>query len=592
MTPPRISEATIREHADGETVRRGRQYYQSDAVSDLTMRGQTLQAWVEGSQEEPYRVRIAFDGRDVTEASCTCPYEWGGWCKHVVAALLAYIHQPAAVTTRPPLTDTLAGLSRDQLQALLVGLAEHDPTVADRIEAQVDLLATATSAGEAAPSGRRAPVDPGPVRRQARQVVRAASSYEYDDDDYGGAGVEEMRELLRRPRSLIEQGDGWNALRLLEPITDECADENWILSDEEGETLDFFPELIEAWVEALLVADLTPDEREEWAAKLDEWAAAVADYVDDTGFEMAKTVAEQGWEHPSLRRVLSGEAASDDPWAGDRPPYAAPLAPIWLRVLERQGRADEYLRLARAAEEWERYAVMLARLGRTTEALQTGLDRLTTAEGALALAQALRERGETAGALQVAERGLDLEEPRAPLATWLTDLAVELGRPDLALRAAEAAFRSKPSPEDYHRARELAGAGWPALRERLLDHLRRRASDWNVNAAAVEIFLSERLIDDAIAAVRSTYNDDLLEQVMDAAIGSRNEWVIRTAAGRAEPIMNEGRSGHYDEAVGWLRRARDAYRADGRTDAWRAYLAALREKHGRKYKLMGLMQSL
>jgi uncharacterized Zn finger protein len=595
-TTPTISEAIIRQHADAESFRRGRQYYQDGAVLELTLRGMILQAEVEGSQYDPYRVRVAFDAGGVTEATCTCPYDWGGWCKHIIATLLAYVHAPAEIEPRPALPDLLAGLNRDQLQALVLELAERDPAAADLVEARVAMLAAAppteAAATPAAAPRRRAPIDPQPVRRQMRDVMRPPRhGYEYA---YGRTVLAEAEEILKQPLTFIAGGDGANAIRLLEPITDEYVEhfEDMIEFDDEGEMTSFIPPLADAWAEALLSADLTADEREGWAARLDEWAAGVADYAGGDEFDMARSVAEEGWAHPALRRVLSGDADDADPWDGEPPAYMEPLAPIWLRVLERQGRIEEYLRLARATGEAARYTVMLTRLGRIEEAIAAGRRLLTTAPDALLLAQALRERGEVDAAVQVAEHGLGLDEPRAPLAAWLADLAEGLGRRELALRAGEVAFRSEPSLNAYLKVGALAGEHWPALRAELLDFLRACSSAWQVNQAAVEIFLHERLVDDAIRAVRHDYSYDLLRQVMDAAIGSRNDWVIQNATKQAEIIIDAGKASHYDEAIGWLRRARDAYRSAGRQADWQGYRAALQEAHGRKYKLMGLMKAL
>ena len=196
-TTPTLSEATIRQHADAETFRRGRQYEQDGAVLDLALRGMVLQAEVEGSQYDPYRVRIAFDTGGVIEASCTCPYDWGGWCKHIVATLLAYIHAPAEIEARPALPELLAGLSRDQLQGLVLDLAERDPAAADLVEVRVAMLAatppTEAAASPPAAPRRHAPVDPAPVRRQMREVMRPPRhGYEYA---YGATVMAEAQEI-------------------------------------------------------------------------------------------------------------------------------------------------------------------------------------------------------------------------------------------------------------------------------------------------------------------------------------------------------------------------------------------------------------
>jgi uncharacterized Zn finger protein len=115
---PTLTESFIRQHAAPDSFQRGREYYRQGAVVGLVRRGQQLQAEVEGSQVEPYTVQITWDGGGITQASCTCPYDWGGWCKHIVATLLVCLHSPVQVEERPVLQTLLAGLDREQLHTL------------------------------------------------------------------------------------------------------------------------------------------------------------------------------------------------------------------------------------------------------------------------------------------------------------------------------------------------------------------------------------------------------------------------------------------------------------------------------------------
>jgi uncharacterized Zn finger protein len=365
-----------------------------------------------------------------------------------------------------------------------------------------------------------------------------------------------------------------------------------------------------------LSAELPRAERQAWSKKLASWQSEADDYGVDNWFELARVAAEQGWDDPALQRMLQGanmapdifgdedeldddaddEDESDD-YADDEDEdesddYAQELVPIRLRVLERQGRTQEYLNLARAAGEIEGYVTMLARQGRVVEAVDEGLRSLTTANAALALAKALRERGDLDQAVRIAEHGLNLAGSTAALGDWLADLAESLGQRDLALRAAEIAFRSAPSLSAYLKVRDLAVEGWPAVQTTLLDYLRTMTSPWMHTAARVEVFLHEGLIDDAIKVVQESPSYGLLERVMDAAIAHRPDWVITTATAQAERIIDAGQAKHYDHAISWLKRARDAYRAAGRPADWQGYVARLRDEHGRKYKLMGMMQQL
>jgi uncharacterized Zn finger protein len=98
-----FTEGMLRQYASTESLSRGLKYFQEGAVVSLRRRGNVLEAMVEGSEPEPYWVRIVTDAGGITSAECDCPYDWEGWCKHIVAALLACIRQPDSVEARPSL---------------------------------------------------------------------------------------------------------------------------------------------------------------------------------------------------------------------------------------------------------------------------------------------------------------------------------------------------------------------------------------------------------------------------------------------------------------------------------------------------------
>jgi len=595
MTLPSISEATIRQQATAESFRRGENYYQGGAVISLVQRGNMLQAEVEGSQYEPYRVSITFDEGGITSAVCDCPYDWGGWCKHIVATLLTCLHEPDVIEERPTLDELLADLDHAQLRDLLLHLASRDPHVADAIESQIALYRAASDRTEASQTGtptptRRTPVDPQPVRRQVRGILhsldrmRASEAYWHV-----GSVVDQVRQVLHQVQGFIEGGDGRNALILLEAITDEYV-EGWLyLDDSDGLAGEFFEELGEAWTEACLVADLSPEEWKAWAQKLTRWQNEIEDYGIDDVFDPAQAAILQGWDYPPLQRVLKGEITGPGAWEGKAPWYADDLAVARLKVLEQQGRYQEYLHLAQAEGQLGLYVIMLARMGRVQEALDEGLRYLDEPAQLLTLAKVLREQGELTAALRVAQHGLTLDGHKAELAGWLCDLADSMGERDLALNAATVAFREAPSMAVYQRTQELAGGRWPELRGELLAHLR-QSSGYVFSQAQVDIFLHEGLLDDAIAAVEQDASYDLIERVMDAVVEHRPEWVIEVARQQAERIIEAGKAKYYHHAVGWLERARAAYRAAGREADWQAYLGEIRTRHGRKYKLMGLLE--
>jgi len=52
-----------------------------------------------------YHLRVELDEGGIQSAFCTCPYDYAGYCKHIVALLLTYIHNrlssPSAKVWRP-----------------------------------------------------------------------------------------------------------------------------------------------------------------------------------------------------------------------------------------------------------------------------------------------------------------------------------------------------------------------------------------------------------------------------------------------------------------------------------------------------------
>ncbi len=581
---PELSEALIQRHSSPESFRRGQEYYRQGSVTSLLRRGQELRAEVAGSQFSPYGVRVVFDEAGIVDASCSCPYDWGGLCKHIVATLLASSHEPESVRELPALEEALSGLEREELKDLLLKLAESYPSLVQIIEGELALSASSESH----------PVNVDAIRRRLRASIQAPGYPElYDDYWHPSGDLDEARRILEGAWELILADDARGALPVLVAITEEYLESpdmrDWeMMHDYGGDLFDFFEEVGAALTEALLSVELTPDEKEDYGAKLDVWCGELADYGAGDTFDAALRAVDQGWSYPPLVRVLEGGIPDDDFFEEllDDPP----LTQARLNVLERRGRHEEYLRLSAAAGEETSHAVMLVRLDRAEEAVEYASKYLRTPEEALAVAEALRERGDAEAALLVGERGISLEGRKARLAAWVRDLAEGLGRRGLALEAAIAAFHANPSLVSYVRVQELAGERWAEHRERLLDHLRQSTSYFP--SGQVEIFLHEDLVGDAIAAVEGDPSGALVARVADAAIESHPDWVIETCRGEAEEIVNEGRSAHYDEAVVWLEKARDAHLAAGREQEWQAYLEELIAHHQRKYKLRPMLEAL
>ena len=581
-----LTEPILRRHATAQSFDRGAAYYQSSAVSFLTLRGQVLQAQVEGSDVQPYQVTAQFDAGGVTSTHCTCQYSYEGWCKHIVAMLLVCLRQPNTVEQRPTLIQLLDRLDPLQTQQLVQILVNAHPELIDEIDQHVTLISTPKTASPVAKAVRRTEIDPAPFRRRVRQIIRDGLRH-LEDGFEEDPITENVEGVIQEAEAFSEAGDGNSAIIILEAITQACAEDWDDLADYGADSDAIVAALNEAWTEAILSAELPSEQRVDLQVELEAWQDQLG-----SNFEMSLEALRQGWSYPPLKRVLSGEISEWGCWDGEAPHYSDDLALIRLKVLDRQARYDEYLFLAEAEAQTQPYLTMLAQLGRTAEAVSAAHTDMSVMEEAFALAQILREQNAVPEALEIAQAGLSLPGHCGyAFAAWTSELAEGLGQTDLALRATTIAFTTRPNFADYSRVEALAGAGWATRKAELLAQLRSNQS-WEFTQAKVDIFLHEGLIGDAIAIVsdQSSYQSALVYRVMDAATASHATWVIENACRRAESIMDAKKAEHYSHAIEWLRKARTAYLHLGKRAEWVAYRTQLMQTHARKYKLIGLLK--
>jgi hypothetical protein len=84
-----LIEADLHGLLNNQSLRRARGYIRR--VQNPVRGGQTLTAEVRGTSLYAVEVEVSPGG---VNAHCTCPYDWGGYCKHVGAVLLKWIRDP------------------------------------------------------------------------------------------------------------------------------------------------------------------------------------------------------------------------------------------------------------------------------------------------------------------------------------------------------------------------------------------------------------------------------------------------------------------------------------------------------------------
>lgn len=85
----------VRAAFQSQVFSRGSGYYRAGRVTGLSRQGSKLVAWVHGSRAQPYLVQCDEAAPGRLRCACACPFarDWAQPCKHLAAALLAWVAQ-------------------------------------------------------------------------------------------------------------------------------------------------------------------------------------------------------------------------------------------------------------------------------------------------------------------------------------------------------------------------------------------------------------------------------------------------------------------------------------------------------------------
>jgi len=605
MAVPKITESMIRTGASPESFRRGDEYYRDGALSNTTIQSTLLSAECAGTYAPYYQVQVELDEAGIADASCTCLYEYGGYCKHIVALLLAYLHRPKSFAVRKAPADLLADLDHGDLIAILTKLIQEQPDLYDRIEAL-------TSVPSKSKKQRKKKVDIEVYRRHILGIVHSLDGMRMSEAYWHVGGLaNQLREVQQSASKFLDAGDAESALEILLVLLEESSRAIEYIDDSDGELGGFVGELGAPLAEAILSMELSQVERDRLVRRLEKLIDYAGNYGMEGNLHIAVQAAKYGWDNipkemEPLRRTAYkvDEDEEPDDWDEDwdeedefdHREWGFPavsgfddITEARLNVLERQDRTEEYLALCKKEKRHLRYALKLCDLKQVAEAVKYTRKNLNSAEEVLQVAQRLRESRLVVEAIEVGEHGLKLNGSKAGLGEWLGPVEEAQGRTKQALSAWLAAFGEHPSLETYKTIKRLAGPDWRHLRPEVMAKLR-KSYDKQVLA---DVYLLEEEWDDAIivAASRDVWYP-VVETVADGVMQYRPEWVAKISLKHAERLMSEAKSKNYPIAAAWLKRAKQAYKLLGKTDEWKKYLGETKEKYKRRPALQNQLARL
>jgi hypothetical protein len=209
----KLTRKMIERCCDEQVYQRGRDYYRSGRVRNRLKTARGLKAEVRGTMV--YDVSIT-ERRGELIAVCTCPFAetWPGYCKHIVATLLAWIAEPESFASTKGWQKTLRRKTKDELIEILGQICEVHPQIAQ------DFLGV----GERGFDPRAA-------------VQEALEAFAPPDGCTAGELVRRLEPIAQRAEAALVRGDAEMARRIYYELTLGCLR----VEDEYGST-EIFPD--------------------------------------------------------------------------------------------------------------------------------------------------------------------------------------------------------------------------------------------------------------------------------------------------------------------------------------------------------------
>lgn len=647
-----FSEAEVESLAGSGPFGRGRRYFRDGHITEAILRGDTLYAQCEGSQEEPYALMLTLvrvqseqtnaqpelqtENKRATPfslpgvpgiAAYECECEAGGFCKHLVALALAWINAPVNFDTRPTFDALLQNHSREQLLALCLKLLARQPELEYLIDTVVSVAAplpvssTTDAAGAEAvsPLANTLTANLDALQRKAERAFRTRShSYDdYDEDDYSAEIAAELEPLVQTGNDYAAAGQWANAQAAFETVALEIVEE-YEETEDAGQLAGLASDCC-AGLARCLDAQTTLPETSRLNAKARHQLIATLYKVWECNLNMGGIGMADGAPEAIARGVNDTERAKVEAWliagmqgeAEGFGQYRKRARVQFLVALKAQsGISDEEkLEEYRKFGLYEEMTKLLLQMGRVEDAIRLALEQTPTAPQLTEFANRLLALGGeyVAQAFQLIEQQLAAadtsgrEQDSAYYLPWLGAAYARHDRPQQALAVRRRVFDSRPSRNEYLKVREAAklpglpAEMWAQIRPELIAALE-AGKAWS---ELVTLYVEEG---DARSALDSLVEFD--QQTTYWHGGSVHASVARVAEADypdearviyqllAENLIEARGRGNYQTAATYLARAKDLSARLNRMPQWNTYMTSLRDRNKRLTALHDELRTL
>lgn len=439
-----LTEEQIRKLADRSSFGRGIDYYESGNICNPVRQGKELRGECYGSRDQPYKIRVVLKKDGIEDASCSCPR--GGFCKHIVALLLQFVHEPDSFENIQSLNATLARLSKEELIALIADLVLRDPSLASVV------VLAAGSKGDS--------LDVDALNREVQRALRRRDPYDIETD---------LRQILQTADRLAEKEDwrgaGMVYAAVLDGMVGSYPDELQEM-DESGDIACIAQNCEDGLEECLESGTIDKKTRRGWLttlldAELADIEMGGIDFVTEAGDIVFEYADAQDWE--LLAASIRERIPKSDRWQREC------LVNLLVSWEKQQGRLEQARQLVQELGTLEQQIFLKVEEGKPEEAVTLAKQNLRDKPGDVKqLADALANAG--AGDLAVSLlTELAAEKGHSCYLEWLV-MHHQLEKPEVALAWQRQVFQQHPTLKSFQALRQLGEQlrVWPQVRTEAL----------------------------------------------------------------------------------------------------------------------------
>ena len=570
-----ITEAVIRDRVGERSFSRGKRYFEQKAIVHPRLEGSTLRARCRGSAPLPYHLWVKMGGEGIIAADCSCPVGDGGYCKHIAALLLTWLHNPESFEEGKPLEKALAEREKADLILLIRQMIARYPDLEEIIELYPAGSGSATT-------GANADL----IRRQIQNTLRYD---DYERDYAGAAGIAaELESIMQQADSYRERRAWGDAATVYCTVLDELRETHAEIYDHDGDLNRVF------WVGSVGLGECLP-QIEQTKIRLNVLHTLVETIIHDIelggyGFSdiaydivLSRTTPEEQARIVSwIEEKIDGSQPRDFSSQWRLEAYGGLLLNLQSETLSN----EQFIELCRRTNRLQDLVERLLRLERVGEAVSTATDASDYELLALADLFVAHSHEQIAEDL-IWERAGTSNDMR--LDNWLQDQAVATGDWRKAIEYASKQFRRRPSLESYREIEEIAEklGDWSARRERMLAAL----TDREEYVLLTRIYLHEKNLPASLETLsQMRYGGELAMEVAQLAEESHPREAIRLYREEVDRLIAARGRSNYAQAAVYLGRMKELYEKLQEPAVWQNTIEAVRNHKPRLPALLDELQ--